>query len=114
MYQRGTGSTWCFTFDDNGAHGGSVLGASWMCDHNVIFDKVKSRLGTVYKKIWVYLLLSHYVSRQKYGLFTESMKMRYFLKLFLGFIAARCPMFTSRPSVPGKNDIVGINQYLFW
>jgi len=37
--------TYCFGFDDNGSHGGSVLGATWMVDHEIVFDIKKKRIG---------------------------------------------------------------------
>jgi len=45
MFQKGRGHVWCITFDDNGAVGGSVLGASYMIDHSVIFDLDAKKIG---------------------------------------------------------------------
>ena len=42
-------NTWCFGFDDNYGHSGSVLGATWMKDHQIIFDlsSSPSKMGVV-------------------------------------------------------------------
>jgi len=45
LYPGQGGSQFCLGFDDNGSHGGTVLGATWMIDHEVIFDIEKKQLG---------------------------------------------------------------------
>lgn len=45
LFRKGTTNVWCLCFDDNGSHGGSVLGASWMIDRDVVFDLATYQVG---------------------------------------------------------------------
>lgn len=54
LYRRGTGNVYCITFDDNGSHGGTVLGASWMIDHSVIFDLDNRKIGVMDARCPIY------------------------------------------------------------
>jgi hypothetical protein len=47
LYRKGTGTQYCYSFEDDGPGAGTVLGASWMLYHEVIFDLDNKRLGIV-------------------------------------------------------------------
>merc|ERR1719161_2323905 len=46
LFRKGHGNTWCFGFEDNRMTE-TVLGATWMLHHDVIFDLEAKRLGVV-------------------------------------------------------------------
>eukprot|EP00916_Digyalum_oweni_P003456 GHVL01006267.1.p1 GENE.GHVL01006267.1~~GHVL01006267.1.p1 ORF type:complete len:657 (-),score=175.88 GHVL01006267.1:93-2063(-) len=50
MYEKGSNILLCIAIDDNGRHGGTVLGASFMINTNVIFDRDNDRVGLVRAK----------------------------------------------------------------
>lgn len=47
LYRKGTSKQYCYSFEDDGPNAGTVLGASWMLYHEVIFDLNTRRLGIV-------------------------------------------------------------------
>jgi len=47
LFRKGSSSQWCYSFEDDGPNAGTVLGASWMLYHEVIFDLTRKRLGIV-------------------------------------------------------------------
>jgi hypothetical protein len=46
LFRKGRGNTWCFGFEDNRMTE-TVLGATWMLHHDVIFDLEAKKLGVV-------------------------------------------------------------------
>ena len=46
LFRKGRGNTWCFGFQDNRMTE-TVLGATWMLHHDVIFDLEAKKLGIV-------------------------------------------------------------------
>lgn len=47
LYREGTSKQWCYSFQDDGPGANTVLGASWMLYHDVIFDLRSHKLGIV-------------------------------------------------------------------
>eukprot|EP00397_Hematodinium_sp_SG-2012_P031889 GEMP01033898.1.p1 GENE.GEMP01033898.1~~GEMP01033898.1.p1 ORF type:complete len:466 (+),score=110.75 GEMP01033898.1:616-2013(+) len=45
LYPAGSTKKYCYGFEDNGHHAGTVLGATWMIDHELVFDISKGRIG---------------------------------------------------------------------
>lgn len=47
LYRKGSGNRWCYSFEDDGPGANTVLGASWMLHHEVIFDLEAKKVGIV-------------------------------------------------------------------
>jgi len=45
LFRKGSGNTWCYSFEDDGPHAKITLGASFMMHKEVIFDLTARRIG---------------------------------------------------------------------
>lgn len=45
LYRKGQTKKWCYAFENDGNGAGTVLGATWMQHHDVIFDLVNNNVG---------------------------------------------------------------------
>merc|ERR1719421_2785199 len=47
LYHKGSGDRWCYAFEDDGPNADTVLGASWMLHHDIIFDLTQHKVAIV-------------------------------------------------------------------
>merc|ERR1719330_2033237 len=45
LYRKGSSTRWCYSFEDDGPGANTVLGASWMQHHELIFDLRSNKVG---------------------------------------------------------------------